>query len=260
MRRLYVSIVLAALTAVGDAAEDRTLTLADCVRLGLERNPNLKRLALDVALAEENIVQSEAVYDARLSIGGVYEDTELPSSRTPIEGSSRSLLIDGVIERALPKGTTISVDTRLSRFEFPGSRTGIDEIDISAINLSLGQSLLRNAWGRLDEARIDSAEAAFQRARLAYLYERDRLAARIYEAYWNAQAAKKAYEVNQHALARSRELLHECPPGSGLRHRTRSRARANCYASIARRSKTACWTKRMSWRRRHRWPLVKSTC
>jgi outer membrane protein TolC len=44
-------------------------------------------------------------------------------------------------------------------------------------------------------------------AYLQYLRERERLAEAIHGAYWNALAAREAYDVNQRALARSRELL-----------------------------------------------------
>lgn len=204
------ALALMWLLAVSVAAQGQSTgpyDLAACVRQGLERNPTLRQRSLEVGLAREDVVRSMGVYDAALTLDGRYEDSELPGIVNPVAGGSRTFLGGAEISRILPRGTRIGLGADINRFEFPQSQFGLSEIDNTVVALSLSQPLLRNAWGTQNRWRVDASEAAYQSARLNYLYERDRLAARIYEAYWSANAALKSYEVNENALARSRELL-----------------------------------------------------
>ena len=204
-------LLLAAISAavVATSAADEPYDLLTCVRLGLDRNPTLQKLALDVSVARENIDRASGVYDARLGLDVNYEDSELPNPGNPALGASKVLSGGGGLSRRFSSGTGIGVDANLNRSEFGGSdpTAGPGEIDVAAVGLSLSQPLLRNAFGKLDKARVGVASAAYQGARLQYLYERDRLAARIYQAFWEANAALKRYEVNGASLTRSRELL-----------------------------------------------------
>ncbi|NKB25355.1 MAG: hypothetical protein GKR87_13455 [Kiritimatiellae bacterium] len=190
------------------AAETTTAyTLSDCLRIGLENNLQLKQLKQNVWIAKENIDQASAVYDPGLAFSVNYEDSELPSRRTPIEGSSKSWITEGRLTRIFSKGTILELSSGLNHFKFPNSQTGINEIDISLLSLSLSQPLFKNAKGQLDQARIREARLGYEQSELEFLYQRDLLTLRIYEAYWDLYAAQKGYETNQEALERSKRLL-----------------------------------------------------
>jgi len=204
---LYLAVSLMVMAVAAAAQETSPLSLSDCVRLGLERNPTLRKLALNVDVAEEGVTIASAPYDAQLSLDGTYQDSELPGLGVPIQGGTKTLLAGGALSRNLAYGTTIGIGGDLSQSKYDEGFGGISELNSSMVSLSLRQALLKNAFGAEDRARVRSAEERLQQARLQYLDERDQLAVGIHEAYWNAAAAEAAYDINQRALARAGDLL-----------------------------------------------------
>ena len=184
-----------------------TYTLEECLQIGLGRDLELINRGYDVELAHERMVEQQGVYDPRLSLTTIYEDSELPSRRTPIEGASTTLSAEARLAKVLGTGTVVEFAGGSRRFGFPGSLSSSDPIYIQSLSLFLSQPILRNAWGRLDQRRIDRTYQQKTVAKLRYYDQQDTLAGRIHHAYWNAYGAKRLYEVHQRALARSEHLL-----------------------------------------------------
>jgi len=188
---------------------DRSLTVDQCVELALRQNLAVESVKIGMQLADADIDVAKSYQDGKTTWQGVHEDSELPSMNVPSQGAATSSFLTGDYARRYASGTTLGVGGALSRLEFADATVPFEELYIADVRLKGQQSLLDNAWGRQDRARVEVAESGRDQALARFMAERNRVAARVHQAYWRAYTASNLFLVNERALQRARELLEK---------------------------------------------------
>ncbi|NQU38462.1 MAG: TolC family protein [Lentisphaerae bacterium] len=204
----FCSALLLVCVATVCRGESRSFSLVDCVTYGLEHSLALRNAAIDEAISRARMERVEGAYDPRVSGELSYTDSELRDATSFFLVDHR-LTAGGVsLGKAFDSGTRVALRADHSHIEAGGDVGALLTTPYSsALTLSLSQSLLRNAFGRSDQARRAGAHAMSRAARLAYGRECELTAGRIAEAYWVLYSARKNCETGQESLARAEELL-----------------------------------------------------
>ena len=112
--RTWILILLTGLPRFGLAEEPKTYSLNKCLQIGLRNNLELEIQKLEVKKAKENFKASKAVYDPQLGFVVNYEDSELPSQSSFLQGRSKTFLGLGTLSRTFSSGTAIAPAAAIS--------------------------------------------------------------------------------------------------------------------------------------------------
>lgn len=209
MRRLLIALFLlgAARPGIPGDAAIRVFDLDDCLRYGLEHSLSLQNAALDEDVAVARSEGVNGLYDPRLAGSLTYSDSEIRDS-TSFFLQDRRVTSAGVeLGQQLRSGTRLGVSLEHSHIDAGGDAAGfVSQPYASSVTFSASQSILRNAFGAVDRARLRAARLGREAAALALQRERRMLAARIAEAYWWVYSAGKNFSAGRDSLARAETL------------------------------------------------------
>jgi outer membrane protein len=152
-------------------------------------------------------MSANALFEPRLSVAATHTDSELSEGITALLGDSE--ITDGTIEmqRALPTGTRLSLSFRQNRMGLAGTNTFPIPPYSSALSLSVSQSVLKNAFGKIDRATLDYARLGEDIADFMCRREKQTVSSQIADAYWDLYAARMNYEVGCSSLVRAKTLV-----------------------------------------------------
>ncbi len=189
-------------------AEPRVFTLQDCVAYGLEHSLVLRNAALDEAVVQSRVEAVDGAYDPRLHGQATYTDSQVRDGTSFFLDDRQITAGELSLGKAFPSGTRMAVRVEHSHIEAGGDVAAfLTEPYSSVAALSLSQSILRNAFGQVDRARREGADAGGSAARLAYQRECELMAGRIADAYWDLQMARRNFDTGRDSLARAERLL-----------------------------------------------------
>lgn len=204
------------LFAVGlTAAEQRSVTLDDCIQMALEQNLDIRIQRLAPEIARASLSGSYGAYEPNFSAsvghsssvqaGGVDEQNR-PYGSSQSTTDSFSASVQGV----LPTATTYSLGT--------GYNDNLVDRDIllppfenssGGFNLQLTQPLLRNFWIDSPRFNIQLRKSALASSELTFRNQIITTATAVELAYLELVAARETIGVSQVALQLAEQLLRE---------------------------------------------------
>jgi outer membrane protein len=219
--RAFVGLVLLANTAAAQEA----IGLRDAIARSLRDNRDLAREAINVSVADANIVAAEGPFDFVLDASVGYDRSLLgqnifvPDLTTPAMDDvvpvfvivSRNVVSYGAdVSRLLPSGGNLKLGFKSSRSDTTGSVQGVDFGTLSydsELRLTLTQPLLRGFGSTVAEKDVHKAEigrsvAGWRRAARAADILRD-----LVRAYWEVAFAARDLETRNGSLELAKKQL-----------------------------------------------------
>jgi outer membrane protein TolC len=207
-------LLLALVCAAGaaekrDEEQERILTLAEAIELGLSRNLGLRSERIAALLARLQVDEADATWDPVLTgrVGG--GETLLPS-RSTLAGAD---VVDADefnfalgLEKPFRLGPTLGLDWRTDRTFTNSSFSTINPAYDTAFEISLTVPLLQGRGRQAQESLLRASQAGAESARHMLLDEAAALVLRISEAYWNLRARQDGVEVFEKSLQVAREI------------------------------------------------------
>ncbi|HSQ34382.1 MAG TPA: TolC family protein, partial [Candidatus Binatia bacterium] len=210
---LFVLLLLLVLgNAMDYGAEEKTLTLQDCLAIALRNNIALGIQVVQVERQEGLYKEAKEKFLPTLTFLLGKADTNSPSySWIEAEGaiSAQSQQLSGQVSQALWLGGSLSVAIETSQYESNQRFQTISPRYESAINFTLVQPLLRDMGNRISRQGIliarnqrDMSANELKTALLETVY-------RVEELYWNLVFAERNLDAKTKALTLAEDLLHK---------------------------------------------------
>lgn len=204
------------LDLAGREQQQVSLSLQQAVATAVKNNLDLKLARLEPQIAEAQVVQAEAVFDAVFFANANLVWTDEPQA-TPILngiplGSSASVSDNrtfetGVRKRLASGGTaTISTSLNRSRVKTPGFSFSPDPAYLATVGLGVEQPLLRNFGSNVNRAGIQLAQNADRRSVQQLKADLLRIVGETETAYWNLVTARQLLAIQQRLLERGVEV------------------------------------------------------
>jgi len=189
--------------------EARSLSLADCIRMALERNLGLAIEALNPEMDAESVAVAREKYLPEFGLSSNYLDQDIPSS-WGLEGPTIKTKMDyyqfGVTQRT-PLGTELDLGLSTRKTDTSRAYPIVNPAFYSEFRLNLRQPLLRDFGFKANRyestkarRQLDVSEAALKTTLIQTVYG-------VEEAYWNLYYARESLRVMEMSLAQSRETL-----------------------------------------------------
>lgn len=199
------------------------LTLAEAVRLGLERNKNVVVLSYFPSINATNIATQTAAYDPVLGANayGGQSDRQVRSLIDTFGAVSDILQTDFLdpfqrqnglyLRRKLYSGGELQMgfSTDYKDYFPPGTALIVNPGWDSAVNFRLDQPLFRDRGVDVATAPIRIAQASYDRSRYAFMAEVRELTANIEFAYWELAGAERHFAVLDEFVRRSKKRLED---------------------------------------------------
>lgn len=193
------------LAAAADDLEQRELSLADAVRIGIENNLNVEVERHAPLIAREDLGIAWGSFDPEILLGGGISDFELPQASVLAGGSSstdeKTYDGDAQIGGLVPwLGASYALNYTADRRNTTFAAATLSPEFRSGVNLEVELPLLKNLiwsepWTEVKRARVGVGEADEEfRARLMDVV-RD-----IEDAYWNLIAASETLRVSEKSV------------------------------------------------------------
>lgn len=219
--RLLVTItaLLTCMASLAFAADPPlTLSLKEAIRMGVERNLDVRAELYNPAQFEAEINRNRSIYDPLFSAQSSYNDATTASAGTVALGSSsqQSFEFNASLSRLFWTGGTaaLSFNNAYLSNSFNGSGsitsvTGLKDYWRSSLGVTLNQPLLKNAGRESTEVNINVSRLS----KFASLERfNDRLlatVARIRTEYYRLYSLREELEVRKVSLELARKILAE---------------------------------------------------
>jgi outer membrane protein TolC len=196
-------------------ASRRELSLEQAVQTAVRHNPRLAQARLRPAIAQSQVLQAEAAFDA-VAFGSVAwssEDTPQPAGTIDgLAGDTQSETLSGRVgvRDPLLTGGEVELSTQLRRLEQTPSFFATESFYDADVVLTLRQPLLRGFGEELSTAQIVLAQSLERSERLALRSELMDVALEVEQAYWELDVAWRTLAIQQRLLdgtAADRDLL-----------------------------------------------------
>ncbi len=207
------------------------LSLEEAVQLAVKHNIDLQSASLSPAIAETQVVQAEAAFDATFftTADWASRDTPQPGGNVPgLAGNqtSESFELTTGIRKPLTTGGQAQIQTTIARQEQNPSVFSTNRYYTTDVLLSITQPLLRNFGTDVNLAEVRLAHSA----RLA---EREQLINNLLEtvlsveqAYWDLVLARHSLQVQTRLLDRTVEDRDRLQRRAGIRRQPRAHHRS----------------------------------
>lgn len=224
-RGLALLLVLLPLPAWGAPLD---LTLAEAVKLAVERNLDVKAELYNPAMAEATVRQNRGIYDPALTLATSYTDsTTLPASSFlagAATNKEQTLDYNLGLSRLLPSGGTIgaALTNTWNRNNADPTRGFLDRYYQSEFNLTFSQPLLKN-FGR-EATELNIAVAGFDKESAQEQFTTKLIAtvAQVRTEYYKLYSLRDELAVKQASLKLAEQILAD----------TRGRVKAGVLPSM----------------------------
>lgn len=186
------------------------LSLEEAVRLGVKRNLQAQAARLDPAIAETQIVQALAAFDASFFTTANWTKRDTPQLQSsgvfgPTGGNQQSetLELSTGIRKPMTTGGQVGVETSLVRQEQTPTSLVNERFYSSDVLLTLRQPLLRNFGAAVNRAEIRLARSAREQQYEQMVQTLQDTALAVEQSYWNLVLARYQLHVQTRLLART---------------------------------------------------------
>ena len=211
---LAVTVALAAV--LNASADDRPLTLAEAVRMALEKNEALAVEQEAVTAADAEIAGARGAYDPLLEVSADHTRGNLPLnsafSGAP-EGqyspTRETTSAGATVEQYLPTGGSVLLSATALKTDTNDTFSLLAPSYDSRLGVEVRQPILRSR--ATDPARFRIRVAAIDRrfAGASLARETNQTVAAVEDAYWTLAAARRAIIVRERAIELAEQQLHE---------------------------------------------------
>lgn len=188
------------------------LTMADAVRMAVEKNLDLKIEQYNPAQQEAEFQKSLGIYNPVLTLQAAYNDTTSYSAMMPSNRYwNQTTQLNAGISQLLPTGATaaLGLDNSYLSSDLASTSNGLSSYWQSSLGLTVSQPLLKN-FGR------ESTELTIVSARLAKESSLEKLSARLISVvaqvrneYYKLYSLKEELGVRKVSLDLANRVLHE---------------------------------------------------
>ncbi|MFW6060318.1 MAG: TolC family protein [Phycisphaeraceae bacterium] len=184
------------------------VSLEEAVRLAVQRNLQAQAARLDPAIAETQIVQALAAFDASFftTADWAKRDTPRPGGAGfGLAGDQQSEILElsTGIRQPLTTGGVASIETSVSRQEQTPTSFAVDRFYRSDVLLTLSQPLLRNFGTAVNRAEIRLAQSARAQQYENMVQTLEDIAFTVEQAYWDLVLARYQLHVQTRLLQRT---------------------------------------------------------
>jgi outer membrane protein TolC len=192
-----------------EAPAPRTLSLAECLKLVLDQNPDLRAQRLATQIEQLDYAQTGHRYGLSLRAGPTVQRAISPTSTSFVSGGSRieewTQNYNMQLRQDLMTGGNLAIQASNNIFDTTSTRVDFNPSYQPGLSLVLSQPLLKEWWsgGRTIEiARLDA-----ESARVHLDGQLMKLVADTETAYWNLVAARETIRVRERSLKLVKDLL-----------------------------------------------------
>ncbi len=196
----------------------RAIHLSELLDVIVQKNPELMRTEVDVAIADAGELQAAGADDWQLSATGLWALTR----RDVVEGNpfqttaQDSLSLSGELSRALPTGGTVDIKLRGGWADTtfavllgaPGSEMNIDSTTYQgSLIASITHPLLAGTGRKVARAQQRRARMARDAATLQRQIAASAAVQRVISGYWELAFSDRALDIRKQSLELAREQL-----------------------------------------------------
>ncbi len=215
MRNLISGIILLFLPVIASAADISTLqiTLADAVKMAVEKNLDVKVELYNPAIQEAEIRKNLGVYDPSLSVQANYLNSTTANVilGTPNpQGSQTSQFNAGISQLFFTGGTaTFSFNNTYYSNDKSSSTTGYASYWQSALGITLSQPLLKNFGREATELNIDVSMLGKKASMEHFQQKLITTVAQVRTEYYKLYSLRRERDVKKVSLDLARKILVE---------------------------------------------------
>lgn len=196
------------------------LDLRSAVRKAVEHNLDLAVARLSPRISEQQIQQSEAVFDSVLFAGGDLTELDTPRPPGTIPGlsgdqQSETRTLRTGIRKDLTTGGRLTAEANVTRSQQSPSFFGVSRFYDADVLLQLEQPLLRGFGSDVNEANIELAGIAKQADVANLKLSMLDLALAVEQAYWQLSAARQSLLIQQRLYERTIAMRDRLEPRFG---------------------------------------------
>lgn len=187
------------------------LTLAEAVKIAIERNLNVRTMQYTKQRASLGIQEAMGIYDFNLLAGLSTGEDETPAASN-LDGAEVQIteFTDSFVggSQLLPTGGVASVNFPNGKFETNSRFSLLNPSYSSDLDVELNQPLLRGFGRSATEYQIDVARVGDEISSEQFEIEVVDTVRQVAIAYWNLVAARSTLQVAEESLSLAKEL-HE---------------------------------------------------
>jgi outer membrane protein TolC len=198
-----------ALQAQEQTPQPLKLALADCIRMALEANLDLRIEGLNPEMDAASASQTKEQFLPQFGVNSSYLNQDQPST-WGVEGPTVSIKRDYYyfdLSQRIPTGTEATLSLYTQKTDTSRAFTTVNPAYYSEFRLRLVQPLLRGFGTKINryetikaERQFDMSIATLKSTFLQTIYS-------VEEAYWNLYYARESLRVLEQSLDQSREML-----------------------------------------------------
>ena len=213
MKMIFMLVMVFSFGAVACLqAEPVRLTMADAVKMAVEKNLDLRVELYNPAQQEAEYQKSRGIYNPTLNLQANYNDTTSYSANQP-SGKywNRNTQLNAGVSQLLPTGATASLGFNNSYLssDMSSASSGLTSYWQSNLGLTLSQPLLKNFGREPTELTIDTAkltkDASLERLSAKLIS----VVAQVRTEYYKLYSLREELEVRKVSLELARRVLSE---------------------------------------------------
>ncbi|MEM9295602.1 MAG: TolC family protein [Planctomycetota bacterium] len=192
-------------------ADERPISLESAIRLAVTENLDVSVAALTPAIADAQLDQAEAAFEAVFFTDFEFADLDTPQPAGPVPGLSgdtvsRTTSLEVGVRKPLVTGGSVEVSSTITRSDNEPTVFGVEEFYDADLAFTFSQPLLRNFGSEVNRAQIVLADNARGQALADYRATLLDAALDAETAYWNLYASRKRLAILEAQLTRTIEL------------------------------------------------------
>lgn len=209
---LVLMLALVFGTATGLWAEPVRLTMADALKMAVEKNLDLRVELYNPAQQEAEFQKSRGIYNPTLNLQANYTDTTSYST-SQLSGRywNQNVLLNAGISQLLPSGATAALGFNNSYFfsDLAATSTGLSSYWQSSLGITLNQPLLKNFGREPTELIIDTARLTKDISLEKLGAKLISVVAQVRTEYYKLYSLREELEVRKVSLDLARRVLSE---------------------------------------------------
>ena len=208
-RELFSSMLILSLAG---AAQGQTIPLAlkEAIRMGVERNLDVRAELYNPAAAEADLRKNRGIYDTHLTLLTNFQYSTTQSASSVLTGTTlsrqKTFRLNPGVNRLLPSGGTVALVNN-NTWNSNNSTVTLDNYWQSDLTLSLAQPLLKNFGRETTELNISVAVNAKEGALERFRARLNDTVAQVRTEYFKLRSLREDLEVRKTSLALSRKIL-----------------------------------------------------
>ncbi len=186
--------------------ETVTMSLSDCVTLGLTNNLDVKIARIEAMLSYQDALLSEAIFDTLLAGRASYSDDERAQPSIIFGEKTLTADYEFAAEKKLPTGTELSVDYSDNRTWTDSAFVTNNPLHTAELSFSARQPVLKNIFGYVDRKQVRLAKINAAIADIRSISRIEGSIARIEKGYWDLVFAYQNVALRRELLKQAEDL------------------------------------------------------